>query len=264
MQFSKYHGAGNDFILIDGRQHWPTAIDDYEFIAHLCHRRFGIGADGLIVLTNLEGCDFEMHYYNSDGRPSSMCGNGGRCIVAFASALGINPASADGLYHFMAVDGLHRAKIAENGMVELEMQPVQDLESIDDDFILDTGSPHYVRLVGEVDEVKIIPEAHEVRYGKRFAADGINVNFVEQLSSGGLSIRTYERGVEDETYACGTGVVAASIVRASQLGPGKHHISVSAKGGELKVDLEWDGQQAKEIWLKGGAKKVFTGFLDIG
>lgn len=263
MQFWKYHGAGNDFILIDGRKEWPFEASHYELVAQLCHRRFGIGADGLMVLTHHPSSDFEMHYYNSDGRPSSMCGNGGRCIVAFASALGISPASPDGLYRFMAVDGLHRALILDDGQVKLEMLDVSQVERNNDDYILDTGSPHYVRIVDDVDDIDIVPEAHQIRYGERFSDEGINVNFVQLVDECSLSIRTYERGVEAETYACGTGVVAASVVQASLMGAGNHRFHIAAKGGPLQVDLSWDGQRARSIWLIGGASFVYKGFIEL-
>ncbi|MEM6397896.1 MAG: diaminopimelate epimerase [Bacteroidota bacterium] len=259
MKFTKYHGAGNDFVMIDGRAGWPFDPNDQYLIESLCHRRFGIGADGLIVLTGHELLDFDMSYYNSDGKTSSLCGNGGRCIVAFAAELGITPQSKDGHYRFMAIDGKHRAKLLPTGLVSLEMLPVDRVETLENDFVLETGSPHYVSRVEDVDQVDIISAAHQVRYNDRFAAEGINVNFIAQKSEDELIIRTYERGVEDETYACGTGVVAAAIVQARQAGPGTYETTIHAKGGTLSVKLSWDGERASEIWLRGGAERVYSG-----
>lgn len=259
MKFTKYHGAGNDFIMIDGRAGWPFAADDHGFIARLCHRRFGIGADGLIVLTGHDAFDFDMHYYNSDGKTSSLCGNGGRCIVAFAAELGIKPGSDDVYYHFMAIDGLHKAKLLPDGQVSLEMLRIDRVETLPDACVLDTGSPHYVTEVDKLEQIDIIRAAHSVRYSDRFAAEGINVNFVQIRGANELAIRTYERGVEDETYACGTGVVAAAIVQARKSGPGTYETTVHAKGGTLHVSLSWDGEKANDIWLTGGAERVYRG-----
>lgn len=261
MRFEKYHGAGNDFLLFDGREKLPFALDRHDFIAELCSRRFGVGADGVMVLSMAEGYDFEMHYFNADGYPGSMCGNGGRCILAFANKLGIRPQSSDGLYHFLAVDGPHRARILENGRVELEMQPVNNIAQLGEDCVLDTGSPHFIRWVPDVGEVEVFSKGQTIRYSPSYREAGINVNFVQRIREDTLLIRTYERGVEAETYACGTGVTAAAIAHVKDRPAADYHIKVQARGGDLSVRLNWDGQTASAIWLIGPTQYVYSGQL---
>ena len=259
MRFHKYHGAGNDFLLFDGRSELPFALDDHELIAQLCRRRVGVGADGVMVLTLSQGYDFEMHYFNADGYSGSMCGNGGRCIVAFAQALGLRPADPNGMYSFLAVDGPHRAIITADGQVELEMQAVSSIEHIGKDCVLDTGSPHYIQWVSDVDGLDVFTAGRNIRYAATYAAQGINVNFVQRLADDELMIRTYERGVEAETYACGTGVTAAAIAQIEDRSAGDYVVNVAAKGGDLSVRLHWDGESATDIWLIGPAQQVFSG-----
>lgn len=264
MKFWKYQGAGNDFIMVDQREkQWLTRADT-ERIAHLCDRRFGIGADGLILLEMKSGFDFEMIYFNADGRESTMCGNGGRCIAAFAHHLDIVGEKC--LFH--AIDGPHeaiiRAENADNCWVELKMIDVQQVEQDKDAFILNTGSPHYVQFVSRLDQKDMVSEGRAVRYGERFKQEGINVNLTEFNPDGTLQIRTYERGVEDETLACGTGVTAAAIAAfIRQKAPlGDFEIPVHARGGDLAVrfSAQTDGSFS-QIWLCGPAVRVFEGTI---
>jgi diaminopimelate epimerase len=265
IDFYKYHGAGNDFIMIDQREKQFLTRESTTEIAHLCHRRFGIGADGLILLQSHTEAGVEMIYFNADGRESTLCGNGGRCFAAFAKHLGI----ADGHFHFLAVDGPHDAVIskpdATTGLewVELKMNDVRDIEKFDNDsYALNTGSPHFVRFTTQLQEANMVERGREVRYSYRYRADGINVNLVEMIGND-LAIRTYERGVEDETLACGTGVTAAAIAfaRHRQL-EGNQDIKVQAMGGNLAVRLTvMPDKTFSNIWLCGPAQQVFRGVI---
>lgn len=250
IHFQKFHGAGNDFIIIDNRSlnHQLTTKQ----IAKLCHRRFGIGADGLMLLELDENTDFRMKYYNSDGKEGSMCGNGGRCIVAFAKAIGIDKKH----YTFNAIDGLHEAFI-QNFLVDLKMSDVIDIQHIQDEWFLDTGSPHVVKIVNSIQDVNVAVEGKKLRYDERFGPNGSNVNFI-QLNQQQLDIRTFERGVEAETYACGTGAVASAII-ANQVMPDNFSFVLKALGGQLEVKFEKTGNNYHNIWLKGPAEKVFEG-----
>ena len=255
--FHKYHGTGNDFILIDNRQQQYLDRSSVDSIRHLCNRRFGIGADGLMLLQSLEGYDFEMVYFNADGRESSMCGNGGRCITAFAQQLGI---LQDQQAHFLAIDGPHAATLQPNGWVELKMIDVASVEMGQDYYLLDTGSPHYVVFVEDLDDINIVENGQAIRYSKRFREEGVNVNFVE-LKGNGIEVATYERGVEGETYSCGTGVCAAAIAyQLYRKDTSIHTVDIQTKGGPLRVrfDAQADGSY-QNLWLCGPATKVFEG-----
>lgn len=253
-KFFKYQGTGNDFILIDDRdQSFPISTD---LIAHLCDRRFGIGADGLMLLQEEEGYDFKMVYFNSDGNESTMCGNGGRCISAFAKHLGVFEEKAK----FIAIDGDHDVVI-EEGLVNLKMSNVDQLNHYKDDFVLDTGSPHYVKFVEDVVLYDVFNNGKSIRNSDDFIKQGINVNFVE-FDDGRLVVRTYERGVEDETYSCGTGVTAAAIC-FSKLNSNMSIIPISTLGGQLQVSLEWKYETIVNIWLKGPAELVFEGDVEL-
>ena len=272
MLFFKYQGAGNDFVMIDQRQHQILNRGDTRKIAFLCDRHFGIGADGLILLQNHATLDFEMVYFNADGRESTMCGNGGRCIAAFAKHLGIETGGAG--YQFMAIDGEHRALFphstgAGGEWVELKMNDVDQIERVEHQdapaFILNTGSPHFVRFVPDTEILDVKQEGRAIRYSNRFRQEGINVNFVRENEER-LLIRTYERGVEDETLACGTGVTAAAIACFinSQQPPGNQEIPVRAKGGDLLVRFTaLENGSFSDIWLCGPAQKVFQGDVEI-
>lgn len=264
MFFYKYQGAGNDFVMLDQReQRWLTRQDTTQ-IEHLCNRRFGIGADGLILLERHPDFDFEMIYFNADGRESTMCGNGGRCIAAFAKHLGIVHDEC----RFLAIDGPHEARMTSRNdqeeWVELKMSPVQRIEKQGDAaFFLNTGSPHYVRFVDVVEGLDMVQEGRAVRYSEPYRAEGVNVNFASPQPSGaGLCIRTYERGVEDETLACGTGVTAAALAHYLHAGLSATavEIPVQARGGNLAVRFQANADGSfSEIWLCGPAAQVFEG-----
>lgn len=256
LSFFKYHGAGNDFILIDNSEGKISLTT--EQITYLCHRRFGIGADGLMLLQKITEADFEMVYYNSDGNESTMCGNGGRCIAAFAHYLGI----AGKEMTFKAIDGLHHAVIHDDGIVALQMQDVASITWEDNHAILNTGSPHFVQWVDDVNNIDVFHKGRSIRNRQAFQPKGINVNFIQKADQG-IVIRTYERGVEDETLACGTGVTAAAIVSAGDK-TGTFNIPVKAMGGNLSVRFEKkSAHTANDIILTGGATFVFKGTINI-
>ncbi len=257
IQFVKYQGTGNDFVMIDGRGHdyqneWTT-----EQIAHMCDRRFGIGGDGLIILVEEAGYDFRMIYFNADGSQSTMCGNGGRCIVAFANELSVIKDKTS----FIAIDGPHEA-IINSGLVQLKMQDVLSWSKDGDAYVLDTGSPHYVKFVDDVQAVDVPKEGSAIRYSDTYKQDGINVNFVEKTSDG-ISVATYERGVEDQTFSCGTGVVAASIAYTLGADLAGVDVAITTLGGELSVRVQRMGDKFLDIWLVGPAVRAFAGEIVI-
>jgi len=252
IKFHKYHGTGNDFIIIDNRD--GKLLLNQKQISLLCHRNFGIGADGLMLLETSNQSAFKMRYYNSDGNEGSMCGNGGRCIVAFAKKLNI----INNEIVFEAVDGIHHAEIS-NSEVRLKMNDVHGIEKIDNDFFLNTGSPHYVKWVNQLEDLDVVQEGRNIRYNNRFKNYGTNVNFIEQLDNQ-LLIRTYERGVENETLSCGTGNVAAAIVNSIDKENEYFSVNLKTKGGELNVTFQkTDAVTFKDVWLKGPAEFVFEG-----
>ncbi len=257
LQFYKYQGAGNDFILVDDRAGDFQA--DTERIARLCHRRFGIGADGLMLLQEAKGYDFRMVYFNADGRESSMCGNGGRCIVAFADRLGLSKAGED--WHFIAIDGEHRARIIDGETVALQMQDLQLSEIVlreEGAYVLNTGSPHYVTFVPSLENFDAKTAGQNIRYSADFTPNGINVNFVQSRSTTQLDLCTYERGVEDLTYACGTGATAVAIVQYLRQ-KAKPPLHIRTEGGLLMVDFLPTATGFEKVWLTGGAVYVFEG-----
>ncbi len=261
--FIKYHGAGNDFILIDDRSgNWLERIKQ-DWVAGICHRRFGIGADGMILLQQgHDGADFSMKYYNSDGNISTFCGNGGRCIVSFAARLGIH----NGQCKFVGTDGWHEASLNKDGLVRLSMSDVFRIEKLDDNtYSLFTGSPHYVTFVENSELIDVQREGRTIRYSPPFEKEGINVNFVQSFSSSEIRIRTYERGVEDETMACGTGVVAAAIANAIHHNDFSGKCFVQAMGGTLRVEFtRIDSQKFNNVRLIGPAVEVFEGVIELG
>lgn len=258
LHFHKYQGAGNDFVIVDNRSGQYEGLTSKQ-VALLCDRRFGIGADGLMLLNQHPDYDFEMKYYNSDGRESSMCGNGGRCLVKFASDIGL----LRGTYRFIAVDGEHEATIDADGEVALHMSDVDSVETDRGNFILNTGSPHYVSLLSDVMHLDVVKRGRDIRYSREFEQDGINVNFVEQTEKPDkIIVRTYERGVEDETLSCGTGVTAAALVCAHNEN-GFNRVEVQTKGGLLSVEYDKVNDRYRNIWLHGPAAKVFEGTIDI-
>lgn len=257
--FEKYHGTGNDFIMIDIRNHAiPLEAD---IIAHWCDRRFGIGADGLITLGSSDTHDFNMGYYNSDGRPSTMCGNGGRCIIAFARQLGAIGSEA----FFIAPDGEHRGSILSSGngnfQVSLQMGNVRAGNWNDKSIFLDTGSPHFVLMHDKLEALDVPEAGKKIRNDPAFAPGGTNVDFME-LKDGKIQLRTYERGVEGETLSCGTGVTAAAIAYALKTGSDKG-MEVFTRGGKLEVSFCREGNEFREVYLKGPAVHVFSGTIEI-
>ncbi|MBC7922541.1 MAG: diaminopimelate epimerase [Ferruginibacter sp.] len=256
MRFHKYQGTGNDFVMVDNRDEaFPVRT---ELVARLCHRRFGIGADGLILLQNHPHCDFRMVYFNADGNEGSMCGNGGRCLVQFAHQLGL----VGGKVTFLASDGEHEAFLRD-GLVHLKMADVGAVEGDGEVDFLDTGSPHCVVYRNDLRAFDVPGEGRKIRYDERFAPGGTNVNFVERLPDGQLFVRTYERGVEDETFSCGTGVTAAAL-SAGRRGGGSP-VRIQTLGGELQVSFRQTGpQQFTDVYLIGPARKVFEGELPVG
>jgi diaminopimelate epimerase len=259
LSFYKFHGTGNDFIMVDNRDKtFPK--NDTILINHLCHRRFGIGADGLILLEDPENEneDFRMVYYNSDGNQSSMCGNGGRCLVAFAKYLGVIENEAG----FTAVDGFHSATV-DNGIVSLQMQDVEVKGLNEDALFLNTGSPHHIIFSEEVGDLNVKELGSKIRYSRAYEeAGGTNVNFVQQEEEDTYLVRTYERGVEDETYSCGTGVTAVALAVHAIGKASGNEIKLKTPGGLLEVSFEKVEDSYRNIWLKGPAEFVFKGKID--
>lgn len=258
IHFYKYQGTGNDFILIDNRSNSINLTN--EQVKFMCDRHFGIGADGLMLLENELNYDFKMVYYNSDGNTSTMCGNGGRCITAFAEKLNIVTNKA----RFIAIDGPHDANINEDGNISLKMSDVKNIEVGADHFYLNTGSPHYVKHVEGIMDLDVFEEGRKIRYNDRFKEEGTNVNFIERFDDH-LYVRTYERGVEDETLSCGTGVTAAALAAASVgLSTSKNNCVVKTLGGNLNVKFDKVLEHTYyNIWLEGPAQFVFKGTIEI-
>ncbi len=259
ISFFKYQGAGNDFIMIDNRTS-PVNHRQPELISRLCNRRFGIGGDGIMFLQEKEGYDFEMVYYNADGKPSSMCGNGGRCIVAFARFLGIIGTQTN----FLAVDGPHYATISESGdWVSLQMIDVNEISTDGAAYVLNTGSPHFVQLTTKLSEKDVYHEGKAIRNNSTYSKEGINVNFAEPAVQG-YAVRTYERGVEDETYACGTGATAVALAMARHNHQtGSISTPVKVLGGNLNIKFEYNGETFSSIYLEGPAVQVFKGQISL-
>jgi diaminopimelate epimerase len=258
ISFHKYEGTGNDFIILDNRNGLYSGLSNTQ-VAFLCNRKFGIGADGLMLLGLKEGYDFEMFYYNADGNPGTMCGNGGRCMVQFACDLGIHQYT----YKFLAVDGMHEAEIEKENNVRLKMTDVKQVDLQNGYALLDTGSPHFVKYVNNLDEVDVVESGRLIRESKPFAENGINVNFVETISEDSIYVRTYERGVEDETMSCGTGVTACALISAHNE-RGFNRVEVKTNGGKLSVEFNKTGDEAFDnIWLCGSARFVFKGEITL-
>ena len=253
MPFYKYHGTGNDFIIIDNRKNiFPK--DDFEWIEKICTRKFSIGADGLMLVENSDISDFKMIYYNADGKIGSMCGNGGRCIVAFAHYLGIFKTKTT----FEAIGKMYEATI-ENGLVSLKMNDVKEIKTNPNHYFLDTGSPHHISFEDNVDEMDVYQKGKKIRYGSPYFEKGTNVNFVEQINSNTFKVRTYERGVENETLSCGTGVTAVAIASHLSNRSKSNQIILQTLGGDLQVSFTVENNIYKNIILKGPATFVFKG-----
>ena len=254
LPFNKYQGTGNDFIIIDNRKGIFNPANN-DLVKYLCDRRFGIGADGFILITTAQGYDYRMIYYNSDGNESSMCGNGGRCAAAFA----IRHEIASKSQKFITSDGLHEA-VEEAGIIRLKMNDVTGFQLIDDHYFINTGSPHYVVFRKDVMKMDVRNRGKEIRWSNKFAPGGTNVNFAE-ISDTGIFVRTFERGVEDETLSCGTGVTAAAIasVLRGYFKAGK--INIETPGGKLSVEFNRDEDKITDVWLCGPATFVFEGTI---
>lgn len=260
LPFYKYHGAGNDFVMIDGRDLDVNLRLNARVVAGLCDRRFGIGADGLIVLRPGVTSDFSMEYYNADGHPGSMCGNGGRCIFRFARDLGYVDTHA----RFDAADGVHEVFENNDGTISLRMNVKGGIkELMSGAFELNTGSPHYVIRVADVDQVDAYKEGKAIRNSPEYQQEGINVNFIS-LREGVVYMKTYERGVEDETYSCGTGVTAAAMVAIAN-GWSHPPVQVSTRGGMLEVSATYhsESREFEDLWLNGPAEYVFRGEIQL-
>ncbi|MEM6687720.1 MAG: diaminopimelate epimerase [Bacteroidota bacterium] len=253
LSFYKYQGTGNDFVLIDNRQQLFSK-NDTKLIHFLCDRKFGIGADGLILLEDHDQYDFKMVYYNADGNESTMCGNGGRCIVAFANFLGVIQEETT----FIAIDGTHYATI-EGDIVNLQMQNVSTIETHENHLFLDTGSPHHVTFSENISQLDIKSEGAAIRYGAPYYEEGANVNFVKKISDTKFRVRTYERGVEDETLSCGTGVTAVALAMHHLQETTSNTVMLQVEGGNLEVSFQRDATAYTNIFLKGKATQVFKG-----
>lgn len=256
IEFFKYQGTGNDFIMVDNRRaEFPK--NDTKLVARLCDRKFGVGADGFILLENDEMSDFKMIYFNADGNEGSMCGNGGRCIIAFAKFLEL----IDSNTSFSAVDGLHNGTIKEN-LVSLQMGDVDEIREKPDYLFLNTGSPHHVQLVSNLENFDVFSEGKKLRYGI-YGQKGSNINYVEQKSDDVFAIRTYERGVENETLSCGTGVTAVALAMHHSGKLKDNEAKIEVLGGELEVRFDFENESYKNIWLVGPAEQVFKGIIEL-
>lgn len=260
LEFYKYHGNGNDFIILDNRS--GLIMLTASQIARICNRHFGIGADGLMLLGQQDGFDFSLKYFNCDGNVSSMCGNGGRCMTAFARKLGI----IENKTRFKAMDGSHEAEILseqEGGyLIKLQMKDAQAGQAYDDGFFIDTGSPHFIKFVPDVNSTNIVSEGRSIRSQNRFAPGGCNVNFV-QAKGNEIKVRTYERGVENETLSCGTGVTASALITALLNPDNQGYYNVITPGGMFKVSFRQTGTLFSEVFLEGTATYVFNGEINI-
>jgi diaminopimelate epimerase len=265
LEFYKYQGTGNDFVMIDNRSEFFPK-ENVQLIAHLCDRRFGIGGDGLILLENdtiasnlATATDFKMVYYNSDGNQSSMCGNGGRCLVAFAKKLNV----IENETTFIATDGLHHATIGDDGLVALQMIDVEEMKVSPDHVFMNTGSPHHVQLVDDLENYNVKENGAAIRYGVLYGKAGSNINFVKQIDDTTFSLRTYERGVEDETLSCGTGATAVAIAMNVLGKTDSSSIDLNVEGGKLVVSFDKGEGKFTNVFLKGPAEFVFKGTIEI-
>ncbi len=255
LTFHKYQATGNDFVLIANLEQNLHVTSDQ--IKRLCDRNFGIGADGLILLEKSQNTDFKMVYFNANGKQSTMCGNGARCIAKFAQSLGLVESNCV----FEAIDGMHKARIS-NDQVTLKMNDVLEFKKLDNHSIqINTGSPHYVTFTDEIPQEDFLTKAKEIRHGKAYNKEGINVNFASVGQN--INMRTFERGVENETLSCGTGVVATALAYQIIYKTEQKEIQIQTTGGTLKVTSEKSQDQFTNIWLTGEAKFVFKGEISV-
>lgn len=255
--FFKYQGAGNDFVIIDNRNRdFPK--DDVKIINRICDRKFGIGADGLMLLENSDRADFKMIYFNADGHEGSMCGNGGRCLVAFANSLGI----FENETIFEAGNTLYKASLHDD-QVSLQMSDVKRIEKNDGYVFLDTGSPHHVSFENNISDMDVYATGKSIRYSAPYLDSGTNVNFVEKLNDDSFKIRTYERGVENETLSCGTGATAAALAAHYLEKTNKNKVMMKTLGGNLTIDFEREGKLYHSIVLSGPATFVYKGSISV-
>ena len=252
--FYKYQGTGNDFIFIDNRKN-VFEPGNLKLISRLCHRKFGIGADGLVLIENHPKADFEMIYFNPDGS-QSFCGNASRCTTRFAQKLGLIHDKA----RFLAIDGVHEAFI-HDGLVHLKMGDVKNVEDLSPDCFVHTGSPHYIKYVEELEQFPVYKTGRAIRYSQPYKENGTNVNFVQLHEGNSVSVRTYERGVEDETLSCGTGVTAVAL--AVSLKNYKSPVEVKTRGGVLQVSFERHENGFRKVYLTGPAEMVFEGQIEV-
>jgi len=257
IKFQKYQGTGNDFIIINNnRLSFPNKNKD--LIKHLCDRKFGIGSDGLILINPSAKTDFEMLYFNSDGNLGSMCGNGARCSVKFAQNQKIIKSNTI----FNACDGNHNATINKD-LITLSMKPVDKIKTFNNDLFLDTGSPHYIRIVENIEDFDVYNEGKLIRNSSEFKDEGVNVNFVQIISENEFSVRTFERGVEDETLSCGTGVTAVALAMFHLKKTNSKKLKIKTRGGELTVEFNNSENGYSEIYLTGSVKMIFSGEIEI-
>lgn len=258
LSFWKYQGTGNDFVMLDNRKKVVDA-SNAALIADLCDRRFGIGADGLILIEEDKQADFKMVYFNADGKESTMCGNGGRCIVAFAKQLGMIQSEC----HFSAVDGMHYATIDADGIVSLQMIDVPHADIREKHVFVNTGSPHHVEIVRNLMYFDVYRKGKQIRNSEAYAPAGTNVNFVEQEGPNHFRIRTFERGVEDETLSCGTGATAVALAMHALGKVDQNEVKIEVEGGELSVSFQYVNQAYQQVFLKGPATFVFQGTISL-
>ena len=256
ISFDKYHGCGNDFIIINNLSNtFPNS--SVNLIKNLCDRNLGIGADGLILINDSKNEAFEMKYYNSDGKISTMCGNGGRCAMHYSSQMGISNEKSK----FLACDGLHYGEVS-NDSVRISLQGVDGYRLINDDIFIDTGSPHLVKILKNISNINILKKSRDIQKSKDFISSGVNVNYVSIIDPDSIQLRTYERGVENETLSCGTGAVAAALSFSIVTNSSLKKVLVKTLGGNLLVEFKNDNNNFYDIYLSGKVKKVFSGVIN--
>ena len=257
ISFNKFNGAGNDFIIIDNRDN-DIKVNS-SLVSLLCNRNFGVGADGVIVIKNCKKSDFEILHFTPDGEIGSLCGNGSRCAVSFAHKNKI----IENKTTFKAFDGFHNAEILNNNLIKMEMNIISDIIENEYGIWVDTGSPHLVIRSDDTESLNVYNSAREIRYNDYYRDEGVNVNFVEKIDDEKFKIRTYERGVEDETLACGTGSTASAICMNYLNITNKNKITMECKGGNLFVEFNSEEKEYSKIYITGPANFVFEGTIDL-